>query len=102
MNVVEIARDPEPVRAGQIRRLLDGVGRYWVPMTIDPLRVIDFEESGGTKDGAHGCISLGFLTDAKFLARIAHGSPTLGHVVDLTRGAAGTELSSDTARDTAR
>lgn len=102
MNVVEIARDASPQRAQQIRDFLEKLGPYWVPMTIDPLRVIDAEETGATPGNAHACISSGFLRDPHFARRLTRGPVSLAHVVDLTRGPDGDELKQATDLDTAR
>lgn len=102
MNVVEIARDADAQRAKQIRNFLEGLGPHWVPMTIDPIRIIDAEDTGATPQGANPCVSPGFLSDPNFAARLASGTVSLVHVVDLTRGTNGDELRRATDRDTAR
>lgn len=102
MNVVEIARDASESRASQIRDFLGKLGPHWMPMTIDPLRIIEAEETGRTPDGVHPCVSAGFLRDPKFAARLTEGPVSLVHVVDLTRGPDGDELRHDTDRDTSR
>lgn len=102
MNVVEIARDPVLDRAHEIRTFLEQLGPHWVPMTIDPLRIIHAEDSGRTPDDAHPCVSVGFLIDERFAARLAAGTVSLGHVVDLTRGAEGDILRQESEKDTAR
>jgi hypothetical protein len=102
MNVAEIAGDPEETRSAQIRDFLEQVGAHWVPMTIDALRVMEAEDTGKTPDGAHPCVSPAFLTDGHFFERITQGTPTLAHVVDLTRGSNGTEIRVGTEADTAR
>jgi hypothetical protein len=83
MNVVEVAKDPG--NASQIRDFLARLGPHWVPVTIGPFRVIDAEESGRTPDGMDPCMSIGFLTDPMFVARLVAGTVSLAHVVDLTR-----------------
>jgi hypothetical protein len=102
MNVVEIARDADGHRAKQIRDFLERLGPHWVPMTIDPIRIINAEDSGTTPDGANPCVSAAFLSDSKFAARLTSGAVSLVHVVDLTRGSDGDELRRATDRDTAR
>ena len=71
-------------------------------MTIDPLRIIQAEDTGITPHAAHPCVSVGFLSDPKFARRLTSGSVSLAHVVDLTRGPDGDELKHDTDEDTAR
>lgn len=102
MNVVEIAGDPVAQRAQQIRNFLEKLGPHWIPMTIDPFRIVGAEDSGKTPDGMHPCVSVGFLTDRKFVARLTTGAVSLSHVVDLTRGQDGDDIRKDTDRDTAR
>lgn len=70
-------------------------------MTIDPLRIIDAEERGETADGTHPCLSVGFLTEPAFAARLATGTVSLAHVVDLTRAPDGDGLIQTTNRKTA-
>ncbi len=101
MNVVEIARDASPHRAQEVRKFLERLGSHWVPMTIDPLWIIDAEETGKTPHGTHPCVSVGFLTDPAFAARLTTGAVSLVHVVDLTRGRDGDELIRATDRNTA-
>jgi hypothetical protein len=102
MNVVEIASDQEPARSAQIRGFLEQLGPYWMPVTIDPLRVLDAEETGVPPvDGFSPCVSSAFLADGDFMAR-AVASATLAHVVDLTRGTAGDKLRTDAELDTGR
>jgi hypothetical protein len=55
MNVTEIARDGSPERAAEIRAFLEKLGPHWVPMTIDPLRIMDAEETGDTGRRASMC-----------------------------------------------
>ena len=100
MNVVEIASDRETMRSAQIRDLLEQVGPHWVPLTIDPLRIMKAEDTGTTPDGVHPCVSHAFLTDERFLDRLTKGTPTLAHVVDLTRGCSGTEIRVQAEADT--
>ena len=102
MNVAEIARDASPQRAQEIRNFLERLGSHWVPMTIDPIRIIAAEETGGTQGGAHPCMSVGFLTDPKFAARLTTGAVSLAHVVDLTRGPDGDDLRRAADRHTAK
>jgi hypothetical protein len=101
MNVTEIARDASPQRATEIRRFLERLGPHWVPMTIDPMRLIDAEDRGKTPDGVHPCVSAGFLSDPKFAQRLTTGAVSLAHVVDLTRGADGDAIRHDTSRQAA-
>lgn len=100
MNVSEVARDASPDRAWQIRAFLERLGPHWVPMTIDPLRIIEAEETGTVADGTHPCVSVGFLTDPAFATRLATGPVSLAHVVDLTRRPDGDELIQVTDRNT--
>jgi hypothetical protein len=102
MNVVEIASDQEPARAAEIRQFLAEMGPYWMPVTIDPLRILDAEETGQRPaDGFAPCVSSAFLTDEIFMAR-AEVSATLAHVVDPTRGQPGDDLRTGTELDTGR
>lgn len=101
MNVAEIARDAAPHRAQQIRDFLEKLGPYWIPMTIDPLRIMEAEERRGTSDGMHPCVSVGFLLEPAFATKLTSGAVSLVHVVDLTRGPDGDELIHTTARSTA-
>src|SRR5687768_2964955 len=102
MNVVEIASDQEPTRSAQIRGFLEQLGPYWMPVTIDPLRVLDAEETSvPPADGFSPCVSSAFLADEDFMAR-AVVSATLAHVVDLTRGTAGDKLRTGAELDTGR
>ena len=66
MNVEEIARDESPRRAQEIRAFSDQLGPHWVPMTIDPHRIMRAEQTGRTPDGHDPCFSQAFLTDPKF------------------------------------
>lgn len=100
MNVAEIARDASPHRAREVRAFLARLGPHWVPMTIDPLRIIDAEETGTVADDMHPCVSVGFLTDPAFATRLATGPVSLAHVVDLTRPPDGDELIQATDRNT--
>lgn len=77
MNVTEIARDASPARAREIHTFLEALGAHWVPMTIDPIRIVAAEESGGTPDDAHPCISVGFLSDPEFAKRLTAGDVAL-------------------------
>jgi hypothetical protein len=99
MNAAEIARDASPDRARQIRAFLDRLGPYWVPMTIDPHRIIAAEETGTVADGMRPCVSVEFLTDPVFATRLATGPVSLAHVVDLTRRPDGEELIQATDRN---
>jgi len=101
MNVLEIARDAVPSRAKEIRDFLEKLSAHWIPMTIDPLRVIDAEQKGRTPDGAHGCVSVAFISDPRFARLLTKGAVTLAHVVDLTRGRAGDLLRHDSDQDEA-
>jgi hypothetical protein len=102
MNVVEIASDQEPTRSSEIRQFLAEIGPYWMPVTINPLRILDAEETGQRPaDGFAPCVSSAFLTDKMFMAR-AEVSATLAHVVDLTRGQPGDDLRTGTELDTGR
>ena len=101
MNVVEIANDFSPERSQQIREFLEKLGPQWVPMTIDPLRIINAEETGTAANDVHPCVSAGFLSDPQFAARLTTGAVSLAHVVDLTRGTNGKNLKSACDRNTA-
>jgi hypothetical protein len=101
MNVAEIARDASLRRAAEVREFLDRLGPYWIPMTIDPLRIIEAEKSGETPDGAHPCLSVGFLAEPAFAARLTSGAVSLAHVVDLTRSPDGDGLIQTTNQKTA-
>jgi len=101
MNVAEIARDASPHRAKEVRDFLESVGPYWIPMTIDPVRIIDAEERGETAHGPHPCLSVGFLTEPAFAASLTKGVVSLAHVVDLTRRPHGDDLIQTTDRKTA-
>jgi hypothetical protein len=98
MNVTEIARDASPTRAREISRFLEALGEHWIPMTIDPIRIVRAEESGTTSDGIHPCVSAGFLSDPAFAQRLTTGNVSLSHVVDLTRGPNGDAIRQDSAR----
>jgi len=102
MNVAEIARDASPQRAQQIRDFLVQLGPHWFPMTIDPFRIIHAEETGNTPDGAPACVSIEFLRDPKFAARLATGPVSLAHIVDLTFGPGGDDLRQVTQQNTAQ
>jgi hypothetical protein len=102
MNVLEIARDASPQRASQVRSFLEKIEVHWVPMTIDPLRIVDAEETATTPDGNHACISVGFITDPRFARRLTSGQVSLAHVVDLTRGAHGSQLRQENEADEKR
>jgi len=102
MNVAEIARDASPQRAQQIRDFLEKLGQYWIPMTIDPIRIINAQEKGKTPDAAPACVSVGFLSDPKFATRLTMGPVSLAHVVDLTHGPGGEDLRRATDQNTAR
>ncbi|MBI4178427.1 hypothetical protein HY522_03255 [bacterium] len=101
MNVAELARDASPHRANEVRDFLERLGPYWIPMTIDPLRILGAEERGETADGTHPCLSVGFLTEPAFAARLTRGAVSLAHVVDLTRRPDGDDLIQTTNRKTA-
>ncbi len=98
MNVAEIARDASQQRAQQIRDFLAQLGLHWFPMTIDPFRIINAEETGKVPDGLPPCASLQFLTDPFFLPRLVTGPLSLAHVVDLTFGPNGDDLRTETDR----
>lgn len=102
MNVAEIARDASQQRAQQIRDFLAQLGLHWFPMTIDPFRIINAEETGKVPDGLPPCASVGFWTDPQFAARLVTGPLSLAHVVDLTFGPGGDDLREETDRGTAR
>ena len=102
MNVAEIARDESPQRARQIRDFLAQLGPHWFPMTIDPFRIINAEETGEVPDGLPPCASVEFLTDPQFAARLATGPLSLAHVVDLTFGPGGDDLRRVTNQNTAK
>ncbi|MGD0263651.1 MAG: hypothetical protein ABSD47_01695 [Candidatus Methylomirabilota bacterium] len=102
MNAAEIARDASPQRAQQVRDFLKELGPHWFPMTIDPFRIINAEDTGKTPDGLAPCASVEFLTDSHFAARLATGPVSLAHVVDLTYGAGGDDLRKVTDRRTAQ
>ena len=102
MNVAEIARDESPQRAQQIRDFLAQLGPHWFPMTIDPFRIINAEETGKVPDGLPPCASVGFWTDPQFAARLVTGPLSLAHVVDLTFGPGGDDVRAETDRGTAR
>ncbi len=102
MNVAEIARDASQQRAQQIRDFLAQLGLHWFPMTIDPLRIIDADQTGKTPDGLPPCASVGFWTDPHFVARLVTGPLSLVHVVDLIFGPGGDDLRAETDRGTAQ
>jgi hypothetical protein len=90
MNVREIANDSNHTKG--IRDFLDALGPHWVPVTIDPFRIIDAEETGHKPDRMDPCVSVGFLTDPRFAALLMTGAVSLAHVVDLTAGPEGGPL----------
>ncbi len=102
MNAAEIARDASPQRAQQVRDFLKELGPHWFPMTIDPFRIINAEETGKMPDTLPLCASGEFLTDSQFAARLANGPVSLAHVVDLTFGTGGDQLKKVTNRNTAQ
>ena len=71
-------------------------------MTIDPIRIIEAEETGRTPDGLPPCASDEFLTDPQFGACLVNGPLSLSHVVDLTFGPGGEGLRQVTDRKTAQ
>lgn len=101
MNVAEISRDASQQRAQQIRHFLAQLGVHWFPMTIDPLRIIDADQTGTTPDGLPPCASAAFLTDPHFASCLVAGPLSLTHVVDLTFGPGGEDLRQVTDQMTA-
>ncbi len=77
MNVAEISRDASQQRAQQIRHFLAQLGVHWFPMTIDPLRIIDADQTGMTPDGLPPCASAAFLTDPHFASCLVAGPLSL-------------------------
>jgi hypothetical protein len=84
MNADEIARTTLDETAGELRSLMDGIGPHWLPMTVDPMRIIDAEM--GNTTGNNPCASEAFLLAPKFAGRLLEGEISLVHVVDVTRG----------------
>ena len=99
MNAAEIARDLSSQRAHEIRDFLEKLGPHWFPMTIDPLRIINAEETGKTPDGLAPCASGEFLKDPHFARRLATGPVSLACVVDLVYGPGGDDLRRVTAEN---
>jgi hypothetical protein len=82
----------------ELRSFLDVIGPHWVPLTIDPFAVMAAQDQPGS---THGCISVGFINDAKFSAKLKAGELSLASMVDLTRGADGAQLKAETDKSTA-
>jgi hypothetical protein len=82
MNVLKIGSYSAPEWPA-MRSFLEKVGQYWFPLTIDPIAIIDRQESGTNPPDA--CVSNAFLTDPHFAKLLMEGDLSLANIVDLTR-----------------
>jgi hypothetical protein len=89
MNVVELSANTGR-SADEIRVFLRRIGPHWFANTMDPIRVIERENSRPGDPSAP--VSDEFLNDRQFSARLQAGDLTLASAVDLTRAQAGQQV----------
>lgn len=80
-NAIELI-GPQGDKVDVIKTFLDEIGAHWIPVEMNPYKVLDREQAGCT--GNESCVSSEFMI-GYFKTRTADYTSDSGHIIDLSK-----------------